>query len=372
MTSQQVTPTSGTWGSASRSGRRNWFTGGFFYVLYQGAQLVDEFKADSSTSHVVVALSVTIIYGVSYILLPYFSFGWSLPRKLVVLGWLFGCAAVNQAVSENRGAQFAYLYAMVVAAMQLPSRWSLPLNGGVLALVLIAHPEPFSENWWTLALVVTSVTLMTTVMGKQIRTRIELQHANEEIARLAVAEERSRVARDLHDVLGHSLTTITVKAGLARRLLETGADQSRALAEIADIERLTRQVTSEVRATVSGYREASLAAELAGARVALGSAGIQADMPHAVDNVPEKVQPVFAYVLREGVTNVLRHSGAKNCTVTFGPSFLEVSDDGKGPVKASDGHGLEGLRERLSGIKGSLLAGPRPEGGFRIRAEVPA
>ena len=118
------------------------------------------------------------------------------------------------------------------------------------------------------------------------------------------------MARDLHDVLGHSLTTITVKAGLARRLLEAG-EQGRAADEVADVERLGRQALSDVRATVAANRVASLPRELAGAAEALRAAGIAADLPHAVDDVPADRQEVFAYVVREGVTNTIRHSGGE-------------------------------------------------------------
>ena len=120
-----------------------------------------------------------------------------------------------------------------------------------------------------------------------IRSNAELRAARDEIATLAVAEERARLARDLHDVLGHSLTTITVKAGLARRILESSGDApAGAVAELRDVEHLSRTALAEVRSTVSGYRKASLAAELVGARAALAAAEIEADLPHAVDNVP--------------------------------------------------------------------------------------
>jgi len=145
-----------------------------------------------------------------------------------------------------------------------------------------------------------------------------------------------------------------------------------AAAELRDVEHLSRTALAEVRATVSGYRKASLPAELVGARVALAAAEIEADLPHAVDNVPAELQEPFAYVLREGVTNVIRHSGAGRCSVRLGDSWIEVRDDGAASGFSGVGHGLAGLAERLTQVGGSLEAGPCPDGGFRVLATVPA
>ncbi len=206
-----------------------------------------------------------------------------------------------------------------------------------------------------------------------VRGNSELREAREELATMAVTAERERMARDLHDVLGHSLTTITVKAGLARRLLERD-EPARAAAEVADVERLGRQALADVRATVSANRVTSLAAELAGAREALRAAEITADLPSAVDDVPTERQQPFAYVVREGVTNVIRHSGAGTCTIRLAPDSVEVVDDGVGgPTGAPPGNGISGLRERLAAVGGTVQCGPLPDGGFRLRAEcVPA
>lgn len=218
--------------------------------------------------------------------------------------------------------------------------------------------------------------LLTVVLGSVfhlINTMARLRQAREEVRHLAVAEERARLARDLHDVLGHSLTTITAKSGLARRVLESGADREQAVAEVRDVEELARQALAEVRSTISGYREASLAAELVGARYALGAAGIVAELPQAVDDVDPALREAFAYVLREAVTNVVRHSGANRCEVRLGQSWLEVRDDGGGDDSIVDtedtaGAGLAGLRERLAAVGGILHTQSLPEGGFLLRA----
>jgi two-component system, NarL family, sensor histidine kinase DesK len=213
-----------------------------------------------------------------------------------------------------------------------------------------------------------AMTLAMIGMFGLIRVNSQLREARGELARLAVTEERERIARDLHDVLGHSLTTITVKTALARRLLEEG-DTVRAAAEVADVERLGRQALADVRSTVAANRVASLAHEIAGAREALRAAGIEADLPVAVDDVPPDRQQAFAHVLREGVTNVIRHSGASRCRVRVRPGSIEVCDDGVGaPAAAPAGNGLSGLSERVAAIGGWLENGPRADGGYRLAA----
>src|SRR5690606_543184 len=126
-------------------------------------------------------------------------------------------------------------------------------------------------------------------------------------------EERERVARDVHDVLGHSLTVVSVKAELAERLVDV--DPARARAELVEIQSLTREALAEIRATVSGLRVARLGDELVAARTALTGAGIEADLPENPDVVDPRHRIVVAWVLREAVTNVVRHSGATRCTV---------------------------------------------------------
>lgn len=247
-----------------------------------------------------------------------------------------------------------------------------------VALVLLTAAAGIGLSWWIggrldpdelIGMVAMSLAMIG--MFRIIWINSELREAREELAVLAVISERERMARDLHDVLGHSLTTITVKAGLARRLLERG-DLARATDEVGDVERLGRQALAEVRSTVAANRVASLARELAGAREALRASEIEAVLPGAVDDVPADRQQAFAYVVREGVTNVIRHSGASRCTVRLTPSSVEVLDDGfgcrSGPGGAT-GHGLSGLTERLAAIGGRVEAGPAPAGGYRLRAE---
>ncbi|NMH80107.1 hypothetical protein HF577_23840 [Pseudonocardia xinjiangensis] len=140
---------------------------------------------------------------------------------------------------------------------------------------------------------------------------------------------------------------------------------------MTDVEQLGRQALAEVRSTVSANRVASLGRELAGAREALRAAGIEADLPAAVDDVPPDRQQAFAHVVREGVTNTIRHSGAGRCAVRLTPMSVEIVDDGVGsPPGTPAGHGISGLTERLAAVGGRVEAGPAPTGGYRLLAEV--
>ncbi|WP_434533356.1 sensor histidine kinase [Amycolatopsis carbonis] len=266
---------------------------------------------------------------------------------------------------------YILLYATATLAFLFPAGWAAILDTlalGAVAVVLLADGRIQTDGGDLIS--VGAITLAMFFMANLVRAVRRLELANQEIATLAVANERQRVARDLHDLLGHSLTTITVKAGLARRVLESSGDVGRAVEEIREVEGLTRSALSDVRLTVSEYREVSLAAELAGARAALRAAEIEADLPYAVDNVLPQLQSTFGYVLREAVTNVLRHSGAERVGVRFGRDWLEVADDGAG-AEAAQGNGLRGLTERVGGVGGTLHSGPRPGGGWVVRAEVP-
>lgn len=176
-----------------------------------------------------------------------------------------------------------------------------------------------------------------------------LMNEREQKSALAVDLERVRLARDLHDILGHSLTVVTVKAQLAGRLVD--ADPERAKAEIADVERLARDALTDVRSTVRSYRELSLVAELAGARRALEAAEIAAEIPGSAEQVRSDYRELFAWVVREGVTNVIRHSGATSVVVRLRPTDLEIEDDGRGlQAGHAAGNGLTGLSERARSV----------------------
>ena len=189
-----------------------------------------------------------------------------------------------------------------------------------------------------------------------------------------VAEERLRFARDLHDLLGHSLSLIALKSELAGRLAE--ADPARARAEMADVEAAARRALAEVRDAVSGYRQVSCGQALAEARAALSGAGIAVRLPRRVPALPGPVDAALGWVVREATTNVLRHSGARAVTVTLtedgAEAVLTVTDDGRGPADDTEpGSGLAGLAERVGALGGSLTGGAGRDGGYELRAVLP-
>ena len=218
--------------------------------------------------------------------------------------------------------------------------------------------------------------LMLVVADLRTRNR-ELHTARAELARLAVADERARFARDLHDLLGHSLSVIALKAELAGRLLRERP--SEAAGHVTEIEQVARGALTEVREAVSGYRQPTLDDEIAGAKMALSAAGIEAEIERPAVTFDPAIEAVLAWTVREGATNVIRHSGAGHCSVKvmagLGEAGVEVLDDGPGCEDAvangRDGHGLEGLRERVARLHGQIEAGAGTAGGYRLAVRVP-
>jgi two-component system sensor histidine kinase DesK len=200
-----------------------------------------------------------------------------------------------------------------------------------------------------------------------------LRRQRGEIARLAVSEERLRFARDLHDTLGRSFTLIAIKSELATRLLP--GDGAAAAREIKDVQRVAREALRDVRQAVVGYRQPSLAVELAGAQSALEEAGIECHVQRNVVDLSEEIDSLFAWAVREGVTNVIRHSRAARCDIRLSRGErevqVEVMDDGIGEASGSSGQGLQGLKERAIARGGIARAGPLPDKGFSLRVAVP-
>ncbi len=264
------------------------------------------------------------------------------------------------------------VYVTVVVVVLQPFRIGVPIAAAGTLLVGLSSrivPSWSGADTWAVAGSVALGSLAAFGFQALIRRTWELRAAQQEVSRLAAERERMRIARDLHDLLGHSLTAASVKAQLAGRLV--GRDDERAAAEIGEVERLTRQVLADVRAAVAGYREVSLAVELATAREVLGAAGISADLPGAVDEVPADRRELFGWVVREGVTNAVRHSQATRVTIRVTPTTVEVVDDGRGQSVRAPGSGLAGLAERAAAAAGHIEAGPVPGGGYRLALTVP-
>ncbi|WP_440581936.1 sensor histidine kinase [Streptomyces flavofungini] len=273
-----------------------------------------------------------------------------------------------------------FVYVSVSVGAVLPLRraaWAIPGVTGVMILVGL-RTDSLQDVLGNLAVLNLLVGFAMTGVRQLVRTTIQLRQARATVAQLAANEERLRLARDLHDLLGHSLSLITLKSELAGRMLPANPDG--AAKQVADIEQVSRQALVDVRAAVSGYRRRTLAGELAGARTALSAAGIEALVPlEAPQTLPdEEGEAALAWALREAVTNVVRHSGAQHCTVAFtarqtlaGPRLeLRVEDDGVGGAAAA-GNGLTGLAERVAAVGGDLETGSAGRRGFRLAVRVP-
>jgi two-component system sensor histidine kinase DesK len=264
------------------------------------------------------------------------------------------------------------VYAAAMSAYVRPMRHAVYTMGAIGVAVAAAA-------WW-LALPVYSwfpalffgalVGISSLYQARIEAANSELEASRDEARRLAVVAERERIARDLHDVLGHTLTVVAVKADLAAKLVDR--DPAAARREVEEIHRTARQALADVRSAVTGMRSATLAAELAGARDALDSARIAPDVRVDAGALPPPVETALAYVLREAVTNVVRHSGAGRCTIALSrddaAARLEVRDDGRGGA-AREGNGIAGMRLRLAPLGGTLALENRD--GTRVIATVP-
>jgi two-component system sensor histidine kinase DesK len=278
-----------------------------------------------------------------------------------------------------------FVYAAVAMGAAVPpvhSRWAIPL---VTALLFGCGALIDAKDDLVLSLGIPCFLGGFAMLGirQLILTMRELREARQTIAGLAATEERLRLARDLHDLLGHSLSLITLKSELAGRMLPDRPED--AAAQVADIERVSRQALVDVREAVSGYRRPTLAVELAGARAVLLAAGIEADLDPAQwaghDRLGADEEGALAWALREAVTNVVRHSGAGRCAIAVTVTVtddadalaLTVSDDGRGAEPGQGpGNGLTGLEERLLLAGGRFEAsGSGADGGFVVRASVP-
>ncbi|HEX3789064.1 MAG TPA: histidine kinase [Pseudonocardiaceae bacterium] len=364
--------------SASRRERVGRLLGPGVFLVFLIQPIADVLNSSGSAALKAGVVSIVVGYGLSYVAVASRGNRFSHSARVLAVAWL-ALFPIALAILLGPGSLVFFTYAVSPALMMLPRNIGF-LFGMSTALGLLVSSKVVNGSIdWGDAMTLVVLTAAMFAFGALLNIIGELRRTQDKMAKLAVAEERSRLARDLHDVLGHSLTTITVKAGLARRVLETDADRERAIAEVRDVEDLARQAMAEVRSTVSGYRTASLPAELVGARAALQAAGIEADLPRAVDNVAANLQETFAYVLREGVTNIIRHSEATRCEVRLGDSWLEVRDNGRLCLEkmttsrdSGGGHGLAGLAERVAAVGGELAAKPLPTGGFVLRAQVVA
>jgi two-component system sensor histidine kinase DesK len=320
------------------------------------------------------------------------------PTRLIAAagGWtVLGSAVAFAAFPEATpgrpdGPATAILLILVLSfAVALSTAVPLPVTLAVGALGAIAMwgmsvaqqaPRPAGPAL-ALAALVLVVVIVCRVSIWMLAVVWELDRSRHVQASLAIAEERLRFARDLHDVVGRTLSVVALKSELAAQLARRG--RAEAVEEMLEVRRIAQDSLAELRAVVRGYRSANLDVELAGARSLLASAGIECQVVGDSSGLPADVQGTLGWVVREATTNVLRHSEARGATITLHPApdgtvTLTMDNDGagSGPVTGDGrvlfGSGLTGLAERLAALGGTVTAELRPTGGFRLTARLPS
>jgi two-component system sensor histidine kinase DesK len=310
---------------------------------------------------------------------------WRLPKSrwlpiaaMYALG--FGVVAID---GPNWFPLLIYTGASIGA--HLPTRLATGMVAKFTVLTAIAGwltHAPFAELGSTI-LQVGGIGESVVILCWAVSTNRALRAAREENARLAVTAERLRIARDLHDLLGHDLSLIALKSELAEYLVPTSPEQ--AIAAMRDVGSVARTALREVRAAVAGYRQPTLASELRGAQEMLSAAGIAGAVEGSATNVLPAIEGALGWAVREGATNVIRHSRARSCAIRIRQTAdrvgVEIVDDGVGAKAASGttgpgasengGSGLSGLAERVASLGGKFEAGPRLQGGFWLFVELP-
>lgn len=257
----------------------------------------------------------------------------------------------------NPGGSVLFVYASAFACRVGGPRVALRLVAAIVAIVAVEswamHVPP--SSWIPgigFSILIGGLNIHYAELG---RADAKLRIAQAEVERLAIVAERERIARDLHDLLGHTLSVIVLKSELASKL--AGSDPRRSVAEIRDVERISRDALAEVRRAVQGYRARGLADELQQARAALDTAGVALECAIPAVRLAPDAERTLALAVREAVTNIVRHAAAKRCSIRLdaGESAvcLEIEDDGVGGA-APEGSGLSGMRARVAEAGGRL------------------
>jgi two-component system sensor histidine kinase DesK len=269
------------------------------------------------------------------------------------------------------------VFSFIVAGVLFPLREAVWWFVGLLVLQIVLLIVRLADPAAAFNSLINSVFVGVVTVGGRLLwgAYSELLDARQEIARLAVSEERLRFARDVHDILGQSLATIVLKSELIGRQLPDSADES-LRHEIDDVARIGRKSLNDLREAVSGYRMPTLPGEVTSARAALRAAGIALAVDDRAGGLPAEQDSVLAWCLREAVTNVVKHSGAQRCEVSLsrdnGFVRLSVADDGRGAESLDGGSGLAGMRERVARVGGTFEVGAREKVGIAVRVAIPA
>jgi two-component system, NarL family, sensor histidine kinase DesK len=362
------------------------FTG--VWLLYLIGPVVDLFTGHHSALYTGGGLAIIGLFCAVYlILVP----NWPRPYRytlpgLVVLALLATVACV---IYGGMGAVALWIFMASASGLLVTDRrWAARAVAGCIVcyVVFSATGHVTQADFLSNLLPVLFIGFAMIGLRRQVQLTTELERAREEVAQLAASEERLRLARDMHDLTGQSLSMITLKSELAARLLGRlpgSAERDRVQDEIEQVAAVSRQTLRDIREAISGYRRPTLAVEVITARTALASAGIAArdepDLMVLSGTFGLEAEAALAWCLREAVTNVVRHSGAQNCYISLssraGTMSLTVRDDGTGLAGGAaplpNGSGLHGMSERLSAVGGTLELRPDLSPGFCLIATVP-
>jgi len=316
----------------------------------------------------------TLIATVIFVYLHLCTYFYGGPSE-VRIRYILGEYLVGFALAPFNPSSLGFLiFAFFVTSFSLPMRAARYVIFGSILLfgletLLLGH------SWQTLTSVILPAVLLaitalyTAYTGQQ---KMALRRSNEEILRLATMAERERIGRDLHDLLGHTLSVVALKSELARKLIDHDLDAARN--EIGEVERVARDALSQVRTAVSGIRSTALPAEIVAATALLEAQGLKVKCETENVKLPHERETALALSLREAATNIRRHAQAKGVTIRVRNEtavvIVEISDDGLGGTIVP-GNGLNGMRERLGNVGGSLTLTPLQEGGTLLRATVP-
>ena len=323
------------------------------WIIYLGF-----FFIDPVAHHASLRLWLLDGLGTAIFLVLYFGlFFLENPRALLHVAGMLLLAVLFEPI--NGGASTFFIFAAAMLPFCVQTQKAAVIGLATVAAIgtiegLLLHIDDW--NLFFIALFPAFIGAGNTFFAERNRMNRRLRKANEEIENLAKVAERERIARDLHDVLGHTLSVITLKSELAGKLIDR--DPQRAGKEIREVEQISRQALSDVRDAIRGYRTQGLAAELAQARNTLETAGltVQCDAASTV-KLPAMQESVLSLAVREAVTNVVRHAGAHSCRMRLeqvnGSCRLEIHDDGCG-ARNGEGNGLRGMRERVEMLGGTL------------------
>ena len=339
----------------------------FIWLAYLGFFFIHPVQSNAGWRGWLITIAGAVVFLILYFGIWRWDRFWSTAGLVAMLLLGMGYAPFNHGAATF----FVYAASFIPFLVETEST-AILLVAGVGALVgLETWVFHLPADFWFPALAFGLLVGVSNIyFAQRDRAHATLRMAQQEIEHLAKVAERERIARDLHDVLGHTLSVIILKSELAGKLIDR--DPARAKSEIADVEQTSREALAEVRSTIRGYRAHSLEAELKQAKATLETAGVTVESTAEYVPLTPVQESVVALVVREAVTNVVRHSRARNCSLRIAPvdgsCRVEIQDDGRGGTHV-EGHGLRGMRERIEALRGTLER--TTESGTRLTIEFP-